>query len=66
MRLSEGGKVVSICVFNVVRGRQKKLTKHTGNAFLITTENNVLAAKILLEYYKFEHILSSIFSQNPL
>ena len=66
VRLSEICNVISTCVFNEVRGRQKKLTKHTGNAFLITTENNVLAAKVLIEYYKFEYILYVIFSQNPL
>ena len=42
------------------------MTTHTGNVFLATTANNVLAAKMLLITYKFEYILSAVFSQNPL
>ena len=53
-RLATICKVVSTCIFHGVRGRQKKLTTHTGNAFLVTTANNVLAAKMLLNTYKFE------------
>ena len=64
-RLATICKVVSTCIFHGVRGRQKKLTTHTGNAFLVTTANNVLAAKMLLNTYKFEYVLSAI-SQNPL
>ena len=46
--------VVSTCVFKEVCGRQKKLVKHTGNTFLIATENNVIPGKMLIENYKFE------------
>ena len=65
-RLATICKVVLTCIFNGVRGRQKMLTTHTGNAFLVTTANNVLAAKMLLNTYKFEYVLSAVFSQNPL
>ena len=65
-RLLEISTIVSTCIFNGVRGRQQKLTKYTGNAFLVTTENNVLASKMLLEIHNFQYILSAIFSQDAL
>ena len=64
-RLFEISTIVSTCIFNGVRGRQQKLTKYTGNAFLVTTENNVLASKMLLEIHKFQYILSAVFFARP-
>ena len=60
--LEEICTVVSTCVFNGTRGRQKKLKKHTGNAFLVATECNTLAAMMLIADYKFGYVLPAIFS----
>ena len=65
-RLSKICETISTCIFNGARGRQRKLTMDTGNAFLITTKNNVLASKKLIESHGFEYVLSAIFSQNPI
>ena len=65
-RLAAICQVVLTCIFNGVRGRQKKLTTHTGNAFLVTTANNVLARRCCSTLINFEYVLSAVFSQNPL
>ena len=64
-RLGEISTVVSTCVFTGVRGRQKKLTQ-TGNAFLVATDTNIRAAKMLIETHEFEYVIPAVFSQNPL
>ena len=52
-RMGEISTVVSTCVFTGVRGRQKKLTQQTGNAFLVATETNIRGAKMLIETHEF-------------
>ena len=65
-RLGDISTVVSTCVFTGVRGRQKKLTQQTGNAFLVATDTNIRAAKMLIETHEFEYVIPAVFSQNPL
>ena len=51
------------------RGRGGKriqtLTLQTANAFMLTTENNIEAAKHLLENHNFNYILPAVNSQDP-
>ena len=64
--MGEISTVVSTCVFTGVRGRQKKLTQQTGNAFLVATDTNIRAAKMLIETHEFEYVIPAVFSQKPL
>ena len=48
------------------RLRQKKLTKFTASAFVVTTKNVISAANYLLHNYDFHYVLPAVFSQNPL
>ena len=57
--------MISSCKWEGGKTRQQKLTNYTATAFLVTTENNVLAAKYLLENYAFSYILPAIWSQDP-
>lgn len=63
--LEEICKVLSTCISDKVKGRKQQLTKSTGNAFILTTKSNILAAKSLLETFDFEYVLPSAWSQNP-
>ena len=65
-RSGEISTVVSICDFTGVRGRRKKLKQQTGNAFLVATDTNIRAAKMLIETHEFEYVIPAVFSQNPL
>ena len=65
-RLNEICETVSTCVFEKVKGRQRKLTHATGNAFIVTTQVNILAAKLLLTNHNFQYILPAVWSQNPI
>ena len=51
----EGGKI-----------RQKKLTKFTADAFIVTTKSSIAAATYLLAHHHFEFVLPAVFSQDPL
>ena len=48
------------------RGREKKLTKFTASAFVVTTRNSIAAANHLFQNHGFHYILPAVFSTNPL
>ena len=58
--------IVSTCRCDRARGRKRKLTKFTADAFIVTTKNNIAASKYLIENHDFQYILPSVFSQDPL
>jgi hypothetical protein len=58
---------IETCVYHVIKDRQKKLTKYTGEAFIESTKSNIAAAKYLFEEHGFQFVLpGSVFSQSPL
>ena len=65
--LEEICTVVQSCKSLVSRGRTKKLTQSTANAFIETTRSNIDAAKYLLEEHNFTYVLpGSVNSQSVL
>ena len=65
-RLSKICEIISSCIYYPAKGRVRKLTQQTGQVFIVTTKNNILAAKFLLENYNFKYVLPAIWSQNPI
>ena len=57
--------VISTCKSSG-KSRIKSLTSYTADAFKVTTNFNIEAAKHLFECHKFDYVLSAIFSQDPL
>ena len=55
-------EVVSSCKWTGGRGRKQKLTIHTAEAFITTTNYNIAASKYILTNYDFQYILPSVFS----
>lgn len=47
-------------------GRKLKLTKQTAEAFIVSTHNNVAAAKLLLAEKDFDYVLPTIFTDEAL
>lgn len=64
--LHELCETITSCRWQGGRIRQRKLTRFTANAFVVTTVNNINAAECLLEKHKFKYVLPSVFSQDPL
>ena len=54
--LEEICTVVQSCKSLVSRGRTKKLTQSTANAFIETTRSNIDAAKYFLEEHNFTYV----------
>ena len=48
------------------KGREKKLTKFTASAFVVTTRNSIAAANHLFQNHGFQYVLPAVFSTNPL
>ena len=58
-------EVVSSCRWPGGKGRVKKLTQCTADAFSITTAAVIKASEHLLENHDFQYILPAVFSQDP-
>ena len=58
--------VISSCRWVGSRGRVKKMTQSTADAFVVTTSNVISAAEYLLKEHSFQYLLPAIFSQDPL
>ena len=58
--------VIGSCRWEGGKYRQKKLTKFTADAFIVTTKFSVAAATYLLTHHQFEFVLPAVFSQDPL
>ena len=58
--------VIGSCRWEGGKNRQRKLTKFTADAFIVTTKFSVAAATYLLTNHQFEFVLSAVFSQDPL
>ena len=58
--------VISSCRWVGSRGRVKKMTQSTADAFVVTTSNVISAAEYLLKEHRFQYLLPAIFSQDPL
>ena len=57
-------EVIETCCWNESGTRQKKLTKFTADAFLVTTKFNIAAANYLLADHNFNYVLPAVFSQD--
>jgi len=64
--LHELCETISGCEWQGGRIRQKKLTRFTARAFVLTTIYNINAAEYLLEKHDFRYVLPAVFSQDPL
>ena len=64
--LREICSVISSCRWVGGRGRVKKMTQSTADAFVVTTSNVISAAEYLLKEHSFQYLLPAIFSQDPL
>ena len=58
--------VISTCAWTGGRNRVLKLTKATSEAFLVSTNANIEAAKYLLESKNFDYVLPGIFADEIL
>ena len=58
--------VIGSCRWEGGKMRQKKLTKFTADAFIVTTKSSIAAATYLLAHHHFEFVLPAVFSQDPL
>ena len=58
--------IITTCEWEGGRGREKKLTKFTASAFVVTTRNSIAAANHLFQNHGFHYILPAVFSTNPL
>ena len=58
--------IVASCEWQGGSSRQRKLTKFTASAFVVTTKNAIFASNYLLENFDFQYILPAVFSTNPL
>ena len=63
--LSDICDVISTCSWPAHRGRMKKLTRFTADAFIVTTKFNIAASKQLHEMHNFQYVLPAVFSQSP-
>ena len=58
-------EVISSCRWPGGRGRVKKLTQCTADAFTSSTAAIIEASQYILENYNFQYILPAVFSQDP-
>ena len=66
-KLKDICKVIESCKWGKQRGRSKKLTCYTADAFISTTLSNISAANYLINIYDFKFVLpGSVNSQSPL
>ena len=64
--LSDTCNVISTCRWPAHRGRMKKLTRFTADAFIVTTKFSIAASKQLHEMHNFQYALPAVFSHSPL
>ena len=64
-QLTKINEVIKSCQRNPGVKRNKTLTSPTGQAFVITTDTNILAAQHLLTEHKFDYVLPAVMSSDP-
>ena len=57
--------VIRSCRWKGGKNMQRKLTKFTADAFIVTTKFSVAAPTYLLTHHQFEFVLFAVFSQDP-
>lgn len=65
-KLEDACQIISTCTWQGGSGRKLKLTKQTAEAFIVSTRNNVAAAKLLLAEKDFDYVLPAIFADEAL
>ena len=58
--------IIATCTWRGGRGRSQKLTKPTGDAFIISTKANIEAATVLLTEKGFNYVLPAVFADENL
>ena len=58
-------QVISSCRWSGGKGRVKKLTQSTADAFTVSTTNAITAAQYLMNNHGFQYVLPAVFSQDP-
>ena len=64
--LEDACQIISTCAWQGGSGRKLKLTKQTAEAFIVSTRNNVAAAKFLMAEEDFDYVLPAIFADEAL
>ena len=58
--------IIATCTWSGGRGRNQKLTEHTGKALTVSTKSNIEAATFLMTEKGFDYVLPAVFADENL